>query len=195
MIRLLKTVKTFLRGNAGASSLEFLNSIERMRGILDRERMCADRGNSMFTLVTFNCAENVEVECLADLGRIAVERIRTTDDAGLLGPHCIGIVLPETSAGGAWRVADDICSKLPTKWPRPQCDVYVHPAGRKPSSDDDQGQSEQPENRGSRQTERGDGELAPVGADQDGTRARKRFSSSSCSRCRDGSGRSISSGR
>ena len=38
MIRLFKTIKTFLRGDAG-TSLEFLNSVERMRGILDRERM------------------------------------------------------------------------------------------------------------------------------------------------------------
>ena len=128
MIRLFKTIKTFLRGDAG-TSLEFLNSVERMRGILDRERMRADRGNTMFTLVTFTCPEKVEMECLVALGQIAIDRVRTTDDVGLLGPHCLGVVLPETSAGGAWRVADDICSKLPTQWPRPQCDVYVHPAG------------------------------------------------------------------
>jgi lipopolysaccharide/colanic/teichoic acid biosynthesis glycosyltransferase len=167
MIRLLKKIKTLLRGHAG-TSLDFLNSVERMRGILDRERMRADRGNTMFTLVTFTCPEKVEPECLAALGRIALERVRTTDDVGLLGPHCLGVVLPETSAGGAWRVADDICSKLPTQWPRPQCDVYVHPAGRKPSSDDDHGSGE---HRGNGRAERGDGELAPVGADEDDPRA------------------------
>src|ERR1700742_3792605 len=107
MIRFLKKVTRLLRGDAGRSSLDFLNSVERMRNILDRERMRADRGNTMFTLITFTCAETVDSEYLATLGRLSQERIRTTDDVGLLGPHCIGVVLPETSAGGAWRVADD----------------------------------------------------------------------------------------
>ena len=55
----------------------------------------------MFTLVTFTCPEKVEMECLVALGQIAIDRVRTTDDVGLLGPHCLGVVLPETSAGGA----------------------------------------------------------------------------------------------
>jgi lipopolysaccharide/colanic/teichoic acid biosynthesis glycosyltransferase len=167
MIGLIKKVTTFLRGDERASSLDFLNSIERMRGILDRERMRADRGNTMFTLVTFTCAETVETEYLTTLGRIAQERVRTTDDVGMLGPHCIGLVLPETSAGGAWRVADDICSKLPTNKPRPQCDVYVHPAGRITSSDDQQ----QPSNRqNGERTNHDEAELARSGADDEDPR-------------------------
>jgi lipopolysaccharide/colanic/teichoic acid biosynthesis glycosyltransferase len=168
MIRFLKKVTTFLRGDAGLSSLEFLNSIERMRNILDRERMRADRGNTMFTLVTFTCSETTDNAYLAELGRIAQERIRTTDDVGMLGPHCIGLVLPETSAGGAWRVADDICSKLPTTKPRPQCDVYVHPAGRISRPDD---QSQQTDRREGETAGRGNDEYAPVGADDDDPRA------------------------
>ncbi len=122
----------------------------------------------MFTLVTFTCADTVEDEYLATLGRIAQQRIRTTDDVGMLGPHCIGVVLPETSAGGAWRVADDICSKLPSNKPRPQCDVYVHPAGRITSHEDQQKPSER---RNGDRTEHNGGELAPVGADDDDPRA------------------------
>ena len=158
MIRFIKKVTTFLRGEAGVSSLDFLNSVERMRNILDRERMRADRGNTMFTLVTFTCADTVEDEYLATLGRIAQQRIRTTDDVGMLGPHCIGVVLPETSAGGASHVADDICSKLPSNKPRPQCDVYVHPAGRITSHEDQQKPSER---RNGDRTEHNGGELAP----------------------------------
>jgi len=133
MIRLRKITKAMRRRRAKKTSpLAFLHSVERMRGILDRERMRADRGNSMFTLVTFTLPDSTSAEDLAQLGTIAQQRVRTTDEVGLLGPNCIGAILPETSTTGAWKLADDVCVKLPTAALRAACEVavYVHPSDR-----------------------------------------------------------------
>jgi lipopolysaccharide/colanic/teichoic acid biosynthesis glycosyltransferase len=61
------------------------------------------------------------------LGRVLRDRIRATDDAGLIGPWRLGVVLPETHADGAWKLAEDLCGLLPHDMARPQCEVYTYP--------------------------------------------------------------------
>lgn len=106
----------------------FLHSVERMRAILERERMRADRGNSSFALATFTFPAPCDDSTLTAIARILAERLRATDDAGVMSPRRVGIVLPETPAAGAWRLAEQICDLLPAAMPRPECDVYVYPA-------------------------------------------------------------------
>jgi lipopolysaccharide/colanic/teichoic acid biosynthesis glycosyltransferase len=62
------------------------------------------------------------------LGRVLVDRLRITDTAGLISPRCVGVLLPDTSKSGAWKVASDICDVYPLGNERPDCDVYVYPA-------------------------------------------------------------------
>jgi lipopolysaccharide/colanic/teichoic acid biosynthesis glycosyltransferase len=104
-----------------------LHSVERMRALLDRERMRSDRGNTYFSLLTLTFPRPYNHQDLAALGEPIYERIRATDDAGFLGPRCIGVLLPETPPKGAWQVADELCQRMPRSLDRPQCDVYTYP--------------------------------------------------------------------
>jgi lipopolysaccharide/colanic/teichoic acid biosynthesis glycosyltransferase len=63
-----------------------------------------------------------------NLARVLAERIRSTDEAGWLDNHRIGVFLPDTSAVGAWRLADDICQVVATKSSPPKCTVYTYPS-------------------------------------------------------------------
>ena len=106
------------------------HSVDRMRAILNRERMRADRSDSSFALLTLTLSSRVVDGELTELAGVICDRIRSTDDAGLLGPQCVGIVLPETSCAGAWKLAEDLCDLLPADMRHPQCDVYVYPSDR-----------------------------------------------------------------
>src|SRR5262245_54025950 len=91
---------------AGSSAPEnFLHSTERMRVLLDRERMRADRGNATFALLTFTIHRSADAGDLATLADVLSNRIRATDDAGLLGRRKVGVLLPETPATGAWKLS------------------------------------------------------------------------------------------
>jgi lipopolysaccharide/colanic/teichoic acid biosynthesis glycosyltransferase len=56
-----------------------------------------------------------------------VRRLRITDSIGFLSTHLVGVLLPDTSKSGAWKVASDICSVYPVGHDRPNCEVYVYP--------------------------------------------------------------------
>ncbi len=102
MTRMFKFARKLGGGRKPAPQVDSLHSMERMRAILDRERMRSDRGNSMFALLTFMLAEPYSDEQFECLGQVLKQRLRVTDDAGILGPNCVGAVLPETSVVGAW---------------------------------------------------------------------------------------------
>jgi hypothetical protein len=64
---------------------------------------------------------------MAEFARVLTGRIRATDDAGLLDARRVGVLLPETPASGAWKLADDLRKLLPSSVEWPACEVYVHP--------------------------------------------------------------------
>jgi lipopolysaccharide/colanic/teichoic acid biosynthesis glycosyltransferase len=112
----------------GQAEPEHLHSPERLRFILERERMRSDRSGREFSLLAIKLGEedrsNGGLRRLAD---IVHQRLRITDDAGHLDDGRIGVVLPETPAQGAWLVADEICKMFEAKRERLTCDVYVYP--------------------------------------------------------------------
>ena len=128
MIRLRRLARDLVGGGQRGDARDMLHSAERMQAILDRERMRADRGNSSFALLTFTLARRADRADLGTLAQTLHDRIRATDDAGLLGPRRVGVVLPETPAAGAWKLAEDICQLLPLSMRRPECHVYVDPS-------------------------------------------------------------------
>lgn len=105
-----------------------LHSPERMRAILERERMRADRGNTNFALLTLQLSTRVTREQWEQLGELLIKRVRATDDVGLLNSRLLGVILPETPVKGAWKVARDVLAELPVDFDPPTCNVYVHPA-------------------------------------------------------------------
>lgn len=122
---------------------ESLHSVECMQAILNRERLRSDRGTSRFSLLTLTFSKRWDKRHLRTLARVLGERIRATDDAGVLDARRIGVLLPETPAAGAWKLAQDICGLLPWEMRAPNIDVYVYPTHQS-QDDPDQGT---PENR------------------------------------------------
>jgi lipopolysaccharide/colanic/teichoic acid biosynthesis glycosyltransferase len=100
-----------------------------MRVIIDRERMRCDRCKTTFSLITLH----ITPAHLPQISRIAREirqRLRQTDDMGYLSPSRIGLVLPDTVAEGAWKVAGDLCEFAFSGTPNPVCQVYVYSGDR-----------------------------------------------------------------
>jgi lipopolysaccharide/colanic/teichoic acid biosynthesis glycosyltransferase len=127
MIR-LRTLSAWRFRTRHDKGIDFLHSVERMQAILERERMRCDRGSSSFALLTLTFATRLGKAERLDIARTLQDRLRITDDAGLLGRRRIGIVLPETPTLGAWKVAEDVCDLLPAGKRRPECDVYAYPS-------------------------------------------------------------------
>jgi lipopolysaccharide/colanic/teichoic acid biosynthesis glycosyltransferase len=55
------------------------------------------------------------------------ERLRITDTIGAVSRRSVGVLLPDTSKSGAWKVASDICAAYPVGHDRPDCEVSVYP--------------------------------------------------------------------
>jgi lipopolysaccharide/colanic/teichoic acid biosynthesis glycosyltransferase len=128
MIRLRQILHRLIPSNRRDDSDWLLHSVDRMRAILDRERMRSDRGSATFAVLTLTLSTRCDNSDISTLARVLHDRLRATDDAGLLSGNSVGIVLPETPAEGAWKLAGDICDLLPETMRRPQCEVYVYPS-------------------------------------------------------------------
>jgi lipopolysaccharide/colanic/teichoic acid biosynthesis glycosyltransferase len=82
-----------------------------------------------FSLLTLALpAECLNSETTSKVSRVIERRIRETDTAGWYSKRTIGLILPETPAAGAWKLADDLCKLLPKNVSRPVCTVYEYPA-------------------------------------------------------------------
>lgn len=106
-----------------------IHSMERFRDILERERARSDRNGHQFSLVVFNVG-NPEPDStqVRHLVHVLTNRIRLTDEAGWLDNQHIGVLLPDTSATGAWRLADDVCKTFTADNSSPECTVYTYPS-------------------------------------------------------------------
>jgi lipopolysaccharide/colanic/teichoic acid biosynthesis glycosyltransferase/GGDEF domain-containing protein len=127
MMRLKSLLQLCFSPSDRPAACDWLLSVEQMQRILDRERMRSDRGTSSFSLVEFTFDSACKTHELSALAKIFRQRIRATDDAGRLSQKRVGIVLPETQADGAWRLAEDVLQRLPADVRRPECEVYTYP--------------------------------------------------------------------
>lgn len=71
---------------------------------------------------------------LDDLVGFLAQRLRVTDDFGMLDNTRLGVILPETSDSGAWKVADDITDFMVSKKLNVACEVFTYP-GHLPDED------------------------------------------------------------
>jgi exopolysaccharide biosynthesis polyprenyl glycosylphosphotransferase len=106
-----------------------LLSADQIQIVLQRERLRADRNGACFSILTLSFRRHSHERDVTRVARIIQTRIRVTDDAGHLGPEQIAVVLPETPAKGAWKLADDVCRFLPSNLERPKREVYEYPSG------------------------------------------------------------------
>jgi hypothetical protein len=117
---------TILPGGS-ANTKVFLDE-KRFRFELARERMRVDRSHSPLAVLTIELpADRSTPDDYDFLGRLLMRRLRITDTFGFLSDQRVGVLLPDTSKSGAWKVADDLCSVYPVGHDRPSCDVLVYP--------------------------------------------------------------------
>ncbi len=94
----------------------------------DCERMRVDRNGSTLSLLLIRLAPHKSAPADVDfLARVLEGRLRVTDTPGLLEDGRIGVLLPDTPAAGAWKVATDVSEVYPPGPERPQCDVVTYP--------------------------------------------------------------------
>src|SRR6476620_10204335 len=99
-----------------------------LRFELARERMRVDRNQSPLAVLTIELPASRATPADFDfLARVLIRRLRITDTIGFLAERQVGVLLPDTSETGAWKVASDICSVYPVGHDRPDCEVYVYP--------------------------------------------------------------------
>lgn len=115
--------------NGEASSARSFRSREAFAMLLEVERHRADRTNDAFSLLTFTPSDDqLESETFERLDQILQTRLRITDQVGWLDREHVGVLLPSTSAAGAWTVADDVCLRFPSDIPPPKCTVLTYPS-------------------------------------------------------------------
>ena len=133
-----------------ARALNTFHSEELLRQIISRERARADRNGHHFSLLVFNVASYSErAHADAHVVTVLARRLRWTDDIGWFDESRVGVVLPDTPAEGAGKVANDLCQALNPSVLRPACVVYTYPSGWR--NHDDQGSDRprwQPGDRG-----------------------------------------------
>src|SRR3954467_7245728 len=122
-------------------SLQSLLTPEQMNIAIQRESARADRNGGEFALVLFRgrSADRAALSSVR-LAKTVLRRVRATDDIGWFDDQHIAALLPDTSAAGAWRFADQVCMMLSRRAPRPLCSVYSYPT--KWFSGDDNGSGE-----------------------------------------------------
>jgi lipopolysaccharide/colanic/teichoic acid biosynthesis glycosyltransferase len=94
--------------------------------------MRVDRNGSVLSLLLIRLSRKHQAESdVALLARALEGRLRVTDTPGLLDDGRIGVLLPDTSAEGAWKVAADISEVYPPGPNRPECEILVYPPHRR----------------------------------------------------------------
>ncbi len=105
---------------------DFLLDDEEFRFAADCERMRVDRNGSMLSLLLVRLHQQ-SLEDVAFFARLLEGRLRITDTPGQLKDGRVAILLPDTPAEGAWKVAADISEIYPPGPGRPECEVLVYP--------------------------------------------------------------------
>jgi lipopolysaccharide/colanic/teichoic acid biosynthesis glycosyltransferase len=95
---------------------------------VQRETARADRNGAQFALVLFR-ARNKDQQSLSTvrLAKTVLRRVRATDDVGWYDDRHLAALLPDTAPAGAWRFAEQVCTLVSAKAPRPLCSVYSYP--------------------------------------------------------------------
>lgn len=101
---------------------------EEFRFAAECERMRVDRNGSVLSLLLIKLpAKHARNSDLGFLARLLEGRLRVTDTPGVLSDGRVGVLLPDTPAAGAWKVAEDVSEAYPAGPERPECEVITYP--------------------------------------------------------------------
>ncbi|MBA7715616.1 hypothetical protein ES703_124669 [subsurface metagenome] len=101
--------------------------MEAFREILERERARVDRHGGEFSLVVFDVGKT-DGGPTRPLARVLTNRTRSNDQVGWLDGRCMGVLLPNTSAEGARKFAEDVCKAIATYASPPVFRVFTYPS-------------------------------------------------------------------
>ena len=95
---------------------------------VQNERKRVDRSGSTVAFLLIRIARRKSTpDDMWFLARVLRQRLRATDVAGKLRDGRIGVMLPDTMAEGAWKLAADVSQVYPPGPDRPECEVLTHP--------------------------------------------------------------------
>ncbi len=117
----------FLRGGA---SIGGVDSPERFRQIIERERARTDRTGVCFSLVVFRLAgrKRDTYHCLYHIMQILLSRVRASDAVGWSDKTSLGALLVGSGEDGARTFGGSVLASLPDGLPSPVVEVYVYPS-------------------------------------------------------------------
>ena len=101
---------------------------EQMNLAIQRESLRVDRkGGSSLVLLLFNHTGARYAASTVRLAKTILRRVRVTDDVGWFDDAHVGVLLPDTTPSGAWRLARQICDEIARRTYRPDVVMYSYP--------------------------------------------------------------------
>ena len=100
-----------------------------LNAVIMYEQIRSDRSGRDFAKLVFEC-HGMKQAVIQRLWTVIHSRVRCTDVVGWIPNLGIGIVLPETSGEGAWKLADDIHQLMNLPARSLSCKVYNYPSMR-----------------------------------------------------------------
>jgi lipopolysaccharide/colanic/teichoic acid biosynthesis glycosyltransferase len=101
-------------------------SVEQFQAALEREKARAERNGHSVCLVTIQTGGRCTRE-RPRLEDVLRGRLRIMDEAGWFDRSRIGVLMPYTSAQGAWRLIGDMCRLMRGTLSPSDCRVYRYP--------------------------------------------------------------------
>lgn len=102
---------------------------DAFRAIIERECGRSDRNSHCFSLAAFDFTGMPERgKAAGDVIRVLRPRVRSTDEVGWLTEGELGVIMPDTTAGGASRLCDYVRQKLGPVADHPICRVFTYPS-------------------------------------------------------------------
>jgi hypothetical protein len=137
MFRRHKSADRKRRRASNGRSVRSLLTSEQFILAIQRESARVDRAMSGdLTMVLFRVTPSRRWRLsVVRLVRTILSRIRVTDDIGWFDRDHIGMLLPETSSAGAWKLSQSICGALSKYGATPLCTLYNYPAPPKAKAD------------------------------------------------------------
>jgi len=111
------------------NTFSIIQSQESFRASIIRERQRVDRNQHMLSLLLFTVGkQNSNSDTAQQLAHLLAERIRSTDEAGWFDSKRIGVILPDTCADGAYKLANEICKTFNPETSVPEYVVHTYPS-------------------------------------------------------------------
>lgn len=104
-------------------------SVEQFQAALEREKARAERNGHSVCLVTIQSGRHPARE-RPRLEEVLRRRLRIMDEAGWFDRSRIGVLMPYTSAQGAWHMVGDVCRLMQGMLSPSDCRVYTYPHDR-----------------------------------------------------------------